>query len=340
MSTPAHWTVQDFVDAVEAWRRRRLIAGPGTGWQRHAPGLLWSLAHDLPPDVVGALTLPVFDWAEEPMRRLKPAQWRELFKIAGYRELDDARIRSGHLATPGQRPTKPVRLYRGARRMGRRGMSWTPSERVAEIFAEASTALTGEAASIYTALVPPEKILGRRVGMEFGADEYVVDTRGLEIEHVRASTGRLVRCRCGEAHWGALGAAGLFLAHTSRSGRTRVLLQHRDPTSQHGGTWGLPGGALAPNEDALACALRETSEEVGIDAAQATVRAQHVDDHGQWSYTTVIATTARREPPDPNPAESVDARWVAIDTVPTMHLHPALKAAWPALTQHLEGAME
>lgn len=336
LAASAGWTVQDFVDAVEAWRRRRLGAGPGLGWQEYAPGLLWSLASELPADVVGALALPVFDWAEEPMRRLKRCQWRDLFEIGGYRELDDERVRSGVLATPGERPIEPVRLYRGATHKGRRGMSWTTSARVAEIFAEASAALTREPASILTALVPPRQLLGRRVGMEFGADEYVVDTRGLEIEHVRASTGRLVRCRCGEAHWGARGAAGLLLTHTSRKGRTRVLLQYRDPTSQHGGTWGLPGGALEPDEDPLTCALRETREEVGIDATHATVHAQHVDDHGTWRYTTVIATTTRRETPDPNPAESIAARWAPIDTVPTMRLHPALKAAWPALRQHMK----
>lgn len=327
------------MDAVEAWRRRRLLAPPGLGWERYAPTLLWELAHDgLNTDVIGALTLPVFDWSEEPMRHLDLAQWRELFKISGYRELDDPRVRSGVLATPANRPRGPLRLFRGSTPQGKRGMSWTTSQEVAEIFAEAAETLSGRQAGIYTATVDPRRLLGRRVGMEFGSDEYVVDTRGLQIERLSASSGRLVRCSCGESHWGAHGAAGLLLVHTSLDGRTEVLLERRGPTCQYAGTWGLPGGAMEPGETAHACALREAREEVGIDAAGATVLAEHVDDHGPWSYTTVVAATKFRFNPEVDCRETVAARWVDIAKVTGVPMHPALREQWLALVRLMEGS--
>lgn len=326
------WGVQEFVDAIEAWRRRRLLAPPGLGWERFAPTLLWELAHDgLNPDVIGALTLPVFDWSEEPMRHLNLAQWRELFKISGYRELDDTRVRSGVLATPANRPPKPLRLYRGATPQGKRGMSWTTAQEVAEIFAEAAETLTSRQAGIYTATVDPRRLLGRRVGMEFGSDEYVVDTRGLQIRRLRASAGRLVRCSCGETHWGAHGAAGLLLVHRSPDDRTEVLLERRGPTCQHAGSWGIPGGAMEPGETALACALREAQEEVGIDATEARVLAEYVDDHGPWSYTTIVVETGEALPPVADGHEVVAARWVDVTAVRRMQLHPALRVRWPEL---------
>lgn len=59
----------------------------------------------------------------------------------------------------------------------------------------------------------------------------------------------------GARYWGAFGAAGL-LAIDDRRG---VLLQHRAQWSHHGGTWGIPGGALHADEGPLAGALRESS---------------------------------------------------------------------------------
>ena len=53
-----------------------------------------------------------------------------------------------------------------------------------------------------------------------------------------------VNCSCGGRHWGAYGAAGLLLLDDDG----RVLLQKRAGASQHGGTWGIPGGAKATGE--------------------------------------------------------------------------------------------
>ena len=48
---------------------------------------------------------------------------------------------------------------------------------------------------------------------------------------------------CG-THWGPHGAAGLLIHHDDpEDGQTRYLLQKRAPWVDHGGTWGIPGGA-------------------------------------------------------------------------------------------------
>lgn len=59
--------------------------------------------------------------------------------------------------------------------------------------------------------------------------------------------------------WGKFGAAGLFLV----AGR-KVLLQHRAAWTNHGDTWGIPGGARDFTETPTQAALRETHEECAI----------------------------------------------------------------------------
>jgi 8-oxo-dGTP diphosphatase len=135
-----------------------------------------------------------------------------------------------------------------------------------------------------------------------------------------------VRCPCGRRHWGRYGAAGLLLRH----GR-EVLLQHRALWSHEGGTWGLPGGARSSGEDALSGALREAGEEAGVPAAVVRPTSAWTEDHGAWSYTTVLATSDRRVSPVPGDAESLALAWVAVDEVTRHPLHPALAEAWPDL---------
>src|SRR5699024_921735 len=78
-----------------------------------------------------------------------------------------------------------------------------------------------------------------------------------------------VECRCGQRHWGRNGAAGLLLWRPSGLDNRgtappaapdgwvadpadyAVVLQHRALWSHHGGTWGMPGGAVDPGESAV-----------------------------------------------------------------------------------------
>ena len=141
-----------------------------------------------------------------------------------------------------------------------------------------------------------------------------------------------VDCRCGRRHWGLFGAAGLLLVRRDRQGHpTHVVLQHRATWSDQGGTWALPGGAMAPGESAVQGALREAHEEAGIDPAAVAVRGEHVLVHPDWSYTTVIADELVHVAAVVTDAESVELRWVPPAEVPSLPLHPAFADAWPTL---------
>lgn len=148
-----------------------------------------------------------------------------------------------------------------------------------------------------------------------------------------------VECVCGRRHWGLHGAAGLLLVRRDPpdgAGPT-VVMQHRALWSDHGGTWGIPGGARAPGESAVEAALREASEEAGIDPASVRVLGTQLLDHGPWSYTTVLAEAVGPLDPRPTDAESLEIAWVAIDVVADLSLLPAFAEAWPGLRTRIEG---
>ena len=139
-----------------------------------------------------------------------------------------------------------------------------------------------------------------------------------------------LECALGHRHWGRYGAAGLLAVAPGRF----VLLQHRAPWSHGGDTWGVPGGARARGETAEQAARRETVEETRLDVARAVVHAEHVADHLTWSYTTFVASVPDRLPVVPE-RESVDLRWVSVDDVVALPLHPAFAESWPALQRLL-----
>lgn len=146
-----------------------------------------------------------------------------------------------------------------------------------------------------------------------------------------------VECACGSRHWGRFGAAGLLLGEATpgTDGPYRVLLQHRALWSHEGGTWGLPGGARAGSESALAAAVREAGEEAGVPPAAVQPRGELVVDHGSWSYTTVVARArvpVRAAATDP---ESLELRWVPVVEVASYPLHSGFAAAWPVLRDAL-----
>jgi 8-oxo-dGTP diphosphatase len=149
---------------------------------------------------------------------------------------------------------------------------------------------------------------------------------------VRSPTDGWTTCGRGHRHWGLAGAAGLLL-HRSGPQGTEVLLQLRADWSHHGGTWGTPGGALHPAESAADGALREAGEELGLAREDVVLGPASVDDHGGWSYTTVLAVPARPlEPADLRlDEESSGVGWFPVDGLPAVPLHPGLAAALPVL---------
>lgn len=137
-------------------------------------------------------------------------------------------------------------------------------------------------------------------------------------------------CTLGHRHWGLYGAAGLLVVSPDAA----VLLQHRAPWSHGGDTWGIPGGARIGGETPEQGARRETVEETGLDLSGLVVVGAHVADHGSWTYTSFVGTVPDRLPVVAE-YESLDLRWVPVDEVTDMPLHPAFADAWPALQRLL-----
>ncbi len=133
-------------------------------------------------------------------------------------------------------------------------------------------------------------------------------------------------CAAGHRHWGLFGAAGLLLVQDQR-----VVLQHRAPWTHEGDSWGIPGGARDSHEDAVQAAVREAGEEAALAAADVDPIGLYVDDHGGWSYTTVVARPTRTLRPVAANAESVSVTWHPVDDVAGLRLHRGFASAW----QHL-----
>ena len=130
------------------------------------------------------------------------------------------------------------------------------------------------------------------------------------------------RCGLGHRHWGRFGAAGLLLV---RDGT--VLLQLRSAHTHNGNTWSVPGGARDRNESAAIAAVREAAEEIGLTASAVELGPEFVDDHGGWSYTTVVAQLIGPLRLREN-YESAAVRWVPVQEVTGLVLHHGFAGSW------------
>ncbi|WP_433220713.1 NUDIX domain-containing protein [Microtetraspora malaysiensis] len=139
------------------------------------------------------------------------------------------------------------------------------------------------------------------------------------------------QCDRGHRHWGVHGAAGLLAVHHTQDGMPYILMQKRSWWSHHGGTWGLPGGARDSHEDAISGALREAHEEAALTGDQLRIQGVYLDDHGGWSFQTVIAQAAGLLDASPANGESTDMRWIAADEVGARKLHPGFAETWPRI---------
>ena len=139
------------------------------------------------------------------------------------------------------------------------------------------------------------------------------------------------RCGRGHRHWGRHGAAGLLVAAPDATGRATVLLQQRSWWGSHGGAWGPPGGARDSHESELHTALREAEEECAIDGSAVTVHGVLRDDHGGWTYRTVLGCAAGPLRALPVSEETKEVAWVPVDDVSSLRLHPGFAEQWSAL---------
>ena len=139
-----------------------------------------------------------------------------------------------------------------------------------------------------------------------------------------------IQCQCGSKHWGLNGAAGILIVRGHE-----ILLQHRAPWVHNGDTWGIPGGARDSHESVIQGAIREAIEETGIDPVFLTPLQTFSDKHGNWRYDTVIARATIDLVAHEVNEESHEVRWVDIDKVAELHLHPSFGNSWPAIREIL-----
>ena len=140
-----------------------------------------------------------------------------------------------------------------------------------------------------------------------------------------------IDCSCGGKHWGLHGAAGLLLLRGSQ-----VLLQHRAPWVHNGDTWGIPGGARDSHESFIEAAIREAHEEIGITAQEIEVLTESAEEHGIWSYHTIVARAHSSCDPIAANQESLEVRWVEQSEVSKQSLHPAFGKNWLKLQEIIQ----
>jgi 8-oxo-dGTP diphosphatase len=127
----------------------------------------------------------------------------------------------------------------------------------------------------------------------------------------------------GTARWGKFGAAGVLV----RCGDRHFVAQ-RSLHCHNGGTWAVPGGALDLDETPLEGALREFAEEIGIRLSDYDVVTIFEDDHGGWSYWTIVLEVPEPfEPPAVLHWETAATAWVTAEELLGMELFPAFRAA-------------
>ncbi|MFI6818798.1 NUDIX hydrolase [Nonomuraea sp. NPDC050328] len=143
------------------------------------------------------------------------------------------------------------------------------------------------------------------------------------------------QCAQGHRHWGVYGASGLLAVHHGAGGEPYVLMQERAAWSHHGGTWGLPGGARDSHEDSIESALREAREEAALDGAALRIEGVYLDDHGGWSFDTVIAEAEELFEARPANAESTALTWLSLSEIAGKELHPGFAASWATVQQAL-----
>jgi 8-oxo-dGTP pyrophosphatase MutT (NUDIX family) len=125
----------------------------------------------------------------------------------------------------------------------------------------------------------------------------------------------------GSARWGRFGAAGVLV----RAGE-RVFVAQRSLHCHNGGTWAIPGGALDLDETPLEGALREFGEEIGVEVTDFEVTTVFEDDHGGWSYWTIVIDVVEAfDPPTELHWETAAIAWVTLDELAELELFPAFR---------------
>lgn len=124
----------------------------------------------------------------------------------------------------------------------------------------------------------------------------------------------------GARYWGERGAGILY------TDGEKVLLLKRKSPSDHPGTWGIPGGRAKKGEVPIDTAQRETKEECGrLGEGQQFARFDNKNGAHRFHVFLYAADPFECTVSD----EHSEARWVDIDEIKKLDLHPKLKESWP-----------
>lgn len=125
----------------------------------------------------------------------------------------------------------------------------------------------------------------------------------------------------GKKYWGRMGAGIVFT-----DGKV-VLLLKRDNSSDYAGHWCIPGGKAKANEVPLDTARRESTEECGKVEGQRFNQFYSKD--GSHHFHTYLYSIDK--PFDVKLSkEHTDYKWVPIDDVMKMELHPKFEESYPS----------
>jgi 8-oxo-dGTP diphosphatase len=151
---------------------------------------------------------------------------------------------------------------------------------------------------------------------------------------MRVSGDGFVTLADGTRRWGRFGAAGVLVRCVGGPNGDEswwYFLARRSEWCHQGGCWAIPGGALHQGESPVEGALREFAEEVGAVLAEGefTVAEVHEDNHGGWSYWTVIVDVPERFAPPEAAAlnwETAETGWVSHHRLSGLELHSAFRS--------------
>lgn len=143
----------------------------GLAGRNAGPGLLYHawMSHVILPGTVTAMICHVWSGVEYPQDWLRRVDWMDLFAEAGFTV--DGRS--------AERPTEPVKLWRGCVPSLRRRMSWTSDREMAEKYATGM--LRGRPRGVVHETVAPPNALLCVNHISRQESEYVINTLGLKI---------------------------------------------------------------------------------------------------------------------------------------------------------------
>lgn len=143
--------------------------------------------------------------------------------------------------------------------------------------------------------------------------------------------------------------AVVALAFAVVSGRDgRVLLARRVDT----GNWELPGGTIEPGETATAAAVREVGEETAVTVTVTGLAGGFCDpEHvvvypatgqARQQHVTLVHAVpdpaGKRQTPRPDHDETDAARWVDVDDLAALPIHPSVHRRLDHALRHRRGA--